>query len=160
MVVRMATKKGSTLFLRGVIMLIGLAVLALCVFVLPVGIRSDQTGGYRPILIGMYLPAVPFFVALVQGWKLLGYIDRNRAFSALSVQALRVVKYCGVVIGSMYAVGMPYIFMMADMDDAPGVALVGFLFTFAPLAAAVLAANLQKLMENAINLKTENDLTV
>ncbi|MGI5826437.1 MAG: DUF2975 domain-containing protein [Patescibacteria group bacterium] len=153
-------KRGSTLFLKAVISLIGLGVLALCVFVLPAGIFSDKTGYYRPILIGMYLPAIPFFFALYQGLKLLSLVDKNKAFSELSVKSLKIIKYCGITIGILYGVGLPYIFYVAGMDDAPGVALIGLVFTFAPLIIAVFAAVLEKMLRDTIVIKSENDLTV
>ena len=78
--------RSSTLFLRFVVSIIGIAVLALCIFALPAGISSDKTGMYRPILLGMYVPAIPFFAALYQALKLLSYIDKNKAFSELSVK--------------------------------------------------------------------------
>jgi hypothetical protein len=153
-------KQGSTLFLKGVVGLLGLVVLALCIFVLPAGIMSDNTGDYRPILLGMYVPAIPFFIALYQTLKLLSYIDHNKAFSELSIKALKLIKYCAVTISALYAAGMPFIFRAADQDDAPGAVAIGLVFTFAPIVVAVFAAVLQKLLQNAIDIKSENDLTV
>ncbi len=150
----------STLFLRSVIFLIGAGVLALCIFVLPVGIRSDNSGMYRPILIGMYLPAIPFFIALFQGLKLLSFIDTNKVFSPSSINALKYIKYCGLAISALYTAGMPYIFRVAEMDDAPGVAMLGFIFIFASLVIAAAAALFQKLLQNVIDIKSENELTV
>ena len=153
-------KRGSTLFLRIVISLIALVVLALCIFALPQGIRSDEAGAYRPILIGMYLPAIPFFIALYQAMKLLVYIDKNKVFSSVSVKALKNIKYCSFIISSLYILGMPYIFYVADKDDAPGVALIGFVFIFASLVVGTAAAVFQNLLQNVIDIKSENDLTV
>jgi hypothetical protein len=153
-------KQGSTFFLRGVIFLMGIVVLSLCIFVLPVGIRAEDTDGYRPILLGLYLPAVPFFMALHQGLKLLDYIDKNKAFSELSVKALKRIKYCALTISGLYAAGMPYLFYVADKDDAPGAILIGLVLVFAPLVIAVFAAVLQKLLQSGIDIKSENDLTV
>ena len=153
-------KQGSTLVLKGVIILIGMAVLALCIFVLPRGIGSDRTGDYRPILLGMYVTAVPLFFALFQTLKLLKYIDMNTAFSELSVKALKYIKYCAITISVMYAAGMPYIYLVADRDDAPGVVALGFVIIFASIVVAIFAAVLQKLLEEALAIKSENDLTV
>jgi hypothetical protein len=108
----------------------------------------------------MYIPAIPFFFALFQTLKLLNYIDKNIAFSKASIRALKYIKYCGIFISVMYAAGMPYIFSVADKDDAPGVVLLGLIFTFAPMLAAILAAILQNLFQNVIDLKSENELTV
>ncbi|MDQ3076912.1 MAG: DUF2975 domain-containing protein [bacterium] len=153
-------KRGSTLFLRGVIVLIGIGVLALCIFVLPIGIKTDVTGWYRPILLGMYIAAIPFFIALYQSLKLLSYIDKNNAFSELAVRALKYIKYCAITISGLYAVGMPYIFHVAQLDDAPGVVAIGFVIIFASLVIATFAAVLQKLLQNVIDIKSENELTV
>ncbi|HUC20497.1 MAG TPA: DUF2975 domain-containing protein [Candidatus Polarisedimenticolaceae bacterium] len=152
--------KGSTIFLKGVVILIGLIVLASCIFVLPPAISSDQTGDYRPILLGMYIPAIPFFIALYQTLKLLSYIDKNKAFSQASVNALKKVKYCALIISGLYAAGMPYVYMVADQDDAPGVILIGLVIIGTSLVIATSAAVLQKLLQNVIDIKSENDLTV
>jgi hypothetical protein len=153
-------KKGSTLFLKGVIYAIGLGVLVMCIYVFPKIIGEFQIGGYDPILIGMYLPAIPFFIALYQSLKLLGYIDSNNAFSTLSAQALRRIKYCGITISALYIIGMPFIFNVADKDDAPGVVAIALIIIFASFVIATFAGVLQKLLENVIALKSENDLTV
>lgn len=153
-------KQGSTIFLRGVVILIGLIVLALCIFVLPAGIRTDITGYYRPILIGLYVPAIPFFYALYQAVKLLDYIDRNKAFSAASVGTLRSIKYCALLISGLFTASMPYIFYAADRDDAPGVVLAGLIIVGASFVIATFAAVLEKLLQNAMDIKSENDLTV
>lgn len=150
-------KATSTLFLKAIIILFGLIVAALCTFVLPKGILSPDTGGYRPILIGMYIPAIPFFIGLHQAWKLLNYINDNQAFSHASVKALQIIKYCGIAIATLYGIAMPYIFQVANRDDAPGVMLIGLIFTVAPLIIATFAAVLNKVLHDAILIQTEHN---
>ncbi len=153
--------KGSTLFLKTIIILLGLIVLALCMVVLPDGIRHTSNWyGYRPLLVGMYIPAIPFFIALFQGFKLLDNIDNNQIFTKSSNNALTIIKYCGLIIGLLYGLALPYIYYLAQMDDAPGVMLIGLVFAFAPLGIALVAAIVQKQLQNTITLKSENDLTV
>jgi hypothetical protein len=151
---------GSTHILRGVVILLGLLVLALCLIALPAGIASDNTGYYWPILAGLYVPAIPFFYALHQTLKLLRYIDKNKAFSKLSVSALKNIKNCGLIISGLFTLGMPYIFYAADRDDAPGVVLIGFIIIGASFVIATSAAVFQRLVQNAVDIKEENDLTV
>ena len=155
-------KKGSTLFLKAVISLIGLAVLALLLVGLPILIKSEWTGDfdYGLIFVGLYVPAIPFFMALHQALKLLAYVDRNTAFSDLSVKALKKIKQCAFTISALFAAGMPYIFKVAERDDAPGVALIGFIIIGASFVIAIFAAVLQTLVQNAVEIKSENDLTV
>ncbi|HYG83613.1 MAG TPA: DUF2975 domain-containing protein [Verrucomicrobiae bacterium] len=153
-------KRGSTIILRATVIFIALIVLALCIFVLPFAIGTDKTGDYRPILFGMYATAIPFFVAIYQALKLLVYIDKNIAFSHAAVQALKGIKYCAVIISAMYAAGMPYIYFVADKDDAPGVIVLGLVITFGSFVIATAAALFQKLFQSAVAIKSENDLTV
>jgi putative exporter of polyketide antibiotics len=108
----------------------------------------------------LYFPAIPFFFALYQALQLLDYIDENKAFSKASVTALHNIKTCGYLISALFALGMPYIFYVADRDDAPGAAAVGFIIIGASFVIGTFASVLQQLIQNALDIKEENDLTV
>lgn len=152
-------KEGSTLFLKVVIYLIGLPALGICVIIGGVSL-SGNAGIYLPILMVMFIAAIPFFYALYQGLLLLRYIDKNIAFSQLSVKAIKTIKYCAFTISVLYAAGMPLIIYVAEKDDAPGVVMMGLVFIFVTLVVGVFAAVLERLLQNAIEIKSENDLTV
>lgn len=152
--------RGSTLFLRLVVLSFAALILGLCLFALPVGIASDTYGMYRWILLGLYMPALPFFYAIFQTMKLLDSIDNDIAFSDISVKALKQIKHCGALIAGLFAAGLPYIYYVADKDDAPGVIATALVLIGASTAVAVFAAVLQRLLQNAIDIKAENDLTV
>lgn len=157
---QLPVKNVSTVFLRGVVILIGLIVLALCIFALPAGIMSDQTGMYKPILASLYVPAIPFFYALYQALRLLDNIDNNQAFSEKSVDAFRRIKYCAGIISGIFALGSPYVYYVADRDDAPGVVAIALVIICASFVIATFSALMQKLVQNAVDIKSENDLTV
>jgi len=156
--------KGETLFLKVAVILMGFPVLALCIFGLPWLTNNPVNPDYAhiiyPILIGMYAAAIPFYFALYQAFKLLSYIDKNKAFSELSVEALKNIKYCAITISTFYVVLMPFVYLVAEKDDAPGLIIIGMVPIFASMVVAVFAAVLQKLLKNAIDIKSENDLTV
>lgn len=156
--------KRETLFLRIAVFLIGAPVFVLCVWGLP-SIIKDAAAYFPPYwlypaLAGMYASAVPFFMALTQAFKLLSYIDQNNAFSDLSVRALKTIKYCGLAISGLYVLILPFLYFMAEQDDAPGILALGLVITFAAFVIAAFAALLQKLLKSAIDIKSENDLTV
>ncbi len=157
-------KQGSTLFLRMTVFLIGTPILALAVYGLIFILNNPVNPKYAyilyPIMAGMYVSAVPFLFALFQAFKLLTYIDKNKAFSDLSVVALKKIKYCAFSISAVYVAILPFIFTLADKDDAPGAMLIGLVIIFASLVVAFFAAVLQKLLKDAIDIKSENDLTV
>ena len=155
----LSMKQWPTLFLKSVIYLIGLAVLGICVIIAGVSI-SGNGGMYLSILIIAEVAAIPFFYALYQGILLLQYIDQNTAFSEMSVKAIKNIKNCAFTISVIYAAEMPYMVYVADKDDAPGAVVIGLVFIFAPLITSVFAAVLQKLLQKAIDIKSENDLTV
>jgi predicted small secreted protein len=162
-------KRGSTLFLKVAVIVIGIPVLALCIFLLPQianeAIEASEKGSELAymvfgILIVIYVSAIPFYFALYQALKLLSYIDKNQAFSELSVRALKKIKKCAVTISGLYVVALPFVYIIAEWDDAPGLVLIGIVIIGASLVIAVFAAVLQKLLKEAINRKSENDLTV
>ncbi len=154
-------KQGSTLFLKVVVSLIGLAVMASCAFLLLATNSPEEASDYLPILLGiMYTTAIPFLFALYQTFKLLIYIDKSKAFSDLSAMALRNIKYCAIAISALYAASMPYIIHVADIDDAPGLTALGFVIILASIVIATFAAVLQKLLQEALDIKSENELTV
>ena len=156
----------ETLFLKVVVFLIGILVLALCMFLVPeianfaAELYPEHAYIQYLVLIDLYVTAIPFYFALYQAFKLLSYIDKNEAFSELSVKALKNIKHCGITFSGLYVVGMPLFYLIAEMDDAPGIILIGLVMIFAALVIAVFAAVLQKLLKNAIDIKSENDLTV
>lgn len=155
-------KQGSTLFLRGVIALIGAVVLTICLFVLPPEIASEMSGDfdYGFIFFGLYVSAIPFFYALYQALNLLRLIDDENAFSESSVQALKKIKHSAIIISIVFAIGMPYILYVANKNGAPGIIAVSLIVIFAAIIIATFAAVLQKLLQSAAEIKSENDLMV
>ncbi|MDS9473218.1 DUF2975 domain-containing protein [Sporosarcina pasteurii] len=159
-------KQVSTLFLRIAVIFIGLPVLAMCIFLVP-GI-GNVAGQLLPefasvkyfVFFLFYGSALPFYFALYQALKLLSYIDKGKAFSQISVEALKKIKYCAISISSFHVLLLPLFYLFAEMDDAPGVIFVGVVVPFASMIIAVFAAVLQRLLQEAIQIKSENDLTV
>ncbi|MCC3357031.1 DUF2975 domain-containing protein [Bacillus sp. REN16] len=162
-------KQSSTLFLKFAVIVMGIPILALCIFGLPkiatvaIGEVADgSTLGYMVlgILTLMYISAVPYYIALFQAFKLLNYIDKGIAFSDQSVSALKKIRNCAITISVLYLAGLPFVFIVAQWDDAPGLVLIGMVVVGASMVIAVFAAVLKKLLQEAIRIKTENDLTV
>ncbi|QPC45551.1 DUF2975 domain-containing protein [Mangrovibacillus cuniculi] len=161
--------RGSTLFLKITLFIIGLPVLILCLTVLPkIGlealgnIQNQDSIGYLflAILIIMYLSAIPYFSALFQAFRLLRFIDLGEAFSELSVASLKKIKQYALIISGLYLAALPLLYLVAENDDAPGLILIGFIIMTASLVIAIFAAVLHRLLRQAIEIKSENDLTV
>lgn len=158
--------KPETLFLKFAVVLMGFPVLALCIFMVPE--LSNLSAKLLPefasikylVSIIFYASAIPFYFALYLAFKLLRYIDKNNAFTEKSVNALKKIKFCAITISGLHLLVLPLFYLFAEIDDAPGVIFVGFGVPFASMVIAVFAAVLQKLLKNAIDIKSENDLTI
>ena len=96
----MNVKRGSAIFLKVIIFLVGIAVFTLCIYWMPVltikDIKAHPGGDYSlyPLLVCAYGICITFSFTLYQVYKLLTYIERNNAFSELSLKSLKVIKKC------------------------------------------------------------------
>jgi hypothetical protein len=157
-------KHGSTLFLKIAVILMGLPVFALGTIGVPWLINNPVNPDYAhilyPIVFGIYVSVIPYFIALFQAFKLLSYIDKNLAFSEISVIALKNIRNCAIVISVFFTLIIPFIYLLAEQDDAPGLIIMGMIPIFASMVIAVFAAVLQRLLKVAIDIKSENDLIV
>ena len=157
-------KRSSAAFLQTVIVLIGIGALALMLWEPHIEGRNAHATPFEiyfkdPFLAYAYVGSIPFFVALYQGFKVLGYAGQNKVFSQAAVKALRTIKYCAIALIGFVAVGEIFI-MMGDSDDRAGGVFMGVLITFGSIVIGAAAATFQRILQNAVDLKSENDLTV
>jgi hypothetical protein len=157
-------KSGSTFFLQVVIVLIGIAALAIMLWEPQIEGRNAHATPFEiyfndPFLAYAYIASIPFFVALYQAFKVLGYAGQNKVFSPAAVKALRTIKYCAIAIIGFVVVGEIFI-MLGESDDRAGGVFMGILITFASIVVATAAAMFERVLQNAVDIKSENDLTV
>src|SRR3954470_15201756 len=116
-------KRGSTIFLQVVVVLIGVGALTLLLWEPHLEGRNAHATLFEiyfndPFLAYAYIASIPFFVALYQAFKVLGYVGQNHVFSQEAVRALRTIKYCTIAIIGFVAVSV--LFMVhGDPDDRP-----------------------------------------
>jgi hypothetical protein len=157
-------KRSSTVFLQAVIVLIGLGALALMLWEPHLEGRNAHATTSEiyfkdPFLAYAYIASIPFFAALYQAFKVLGYAGRDKVFSQTAVNALRTIKYCAFAIVGFVAVGEIFI-LLHQSDDRAGGVFMGILITFGSIVIATAAATFERVLQNAVDLKSENDLTV
>lgn len=157
---------GSTIFLRMAVSAIGLGVLALCVYLLPImwaeAYREWPQHGYavRAVMVAMYVSTVPFYLGIYKGWRILDAIDAGKAFSAQVTAALRVISYAAASISLVYTLSLPFFYIWAQHVDAPGLMVIGMFLVGMPLIISVAVGILQRLLAEAVHMKSENELTV
>ena len=158
------SKKRSITFLQFVLVLIGIVTLAVLIrFPLTEGRAEnlDLISIYSdPLILFGYLASIPFFVSLYQSFKLLKNIGRENVFSPESLKSLRIIKYCSLILGSSFIAGILYITFFSHGDDVTGPIGLGILATFGSIVVATAAAVIERTLQRAVELKSENDLTV
>jgi ABC-type spermidine/putrescine transport system permease subunit I len=159
-------KRGSTLFLRVALLALGSLVGVLGAIILYSAYAHwnpefpELLWVRWPFLLGLVMALLAFFVAAHQAWQLLNNVDKHRPFSDSSITALRNIKYAALVVGSVLLAALPLVYWIAQHDDAPGLIIFGLVFAGVPLTVGVFAGVLQQLIQRAVDLKAENDLTV
>src|SRR3972149_9630123 len=157
-------KKGSTLFLKVVILLIAIGALIGMIWFPQTEGRAtnlDLISIYTdPFIIYIYIASTPFFVGLYQALKLLNFIDANKAFSQGAVNTLRNMKFASLSLIGFIALAVFYIRFFVHDDDPAGPTALGIYLSLAFGVIATAAGVFQKLLQNAVNIKSENDLTV
>ena len=153
-----------TIFLQAVIVLIGIGALALMLWEPHIEGRNAHATLFEIyfkdlFLAYAYLASIPFFVALYQGLKVLGYIGQDKAFTQATVKALRTIKFCALAIIGFVALGELFI-MLGNSDDRAGGVFMGILITFGSAVIAAAAVMVEGFLQNAVDIKSENDLTV
>jgi hypothetical protein len=157
-------KRGTITFLKIAVFIIGIITFSLCTFALPslAGYTAEMYPEFAflkyPALIGVYITAIPFLFALNQVFKLLNYIESESAFSELAVISLGHIKNSAITIIILYLIGMFFLVGLNALH--PGIAIIGIVIIFATLVITVFTAVLQELLRSAIELKSENELTV
>jgi hypothetical protein len=158
-------KRISIVFLQAVVALIGIVVLAIMVWLPLTEGRAenlDLFGIYAdPFILYGYASSIAFFVALYKAFKILGYIGQNKVFTSNAVKALKSIKYCAVVLSILIVTAGLYIKIFHSKEDDPaGFLAICIVTTFVSIVVATAAAIFEKILQNAVAMKSENDLTI
>ena len=159
-------KKSSILFLQVVVVALGVGAFLLLLWEPHIeGVNAHATTLYQiyfddPFLALVYIGSIPFFFALYQAFKVLGYAGQNNVISPEAVYALRAIKYCAIAIIGFVVVEEIFIMLNHGDDDAAGGVAMGVLISFISIVVATAAAVFERTLQSAVDIKSENDLTV
>ncbi len=146
-------KKTEIVFLKTVVLLIGIVALFLLIRfpqLEGVNVNNDLFTIYfkDPFLAYVYIGSIAFFVAIYQTFKLLGNIANDTLYSEGSVKALRNIKYCAMTIVGFIIGAEAYIIInMAGSDDIAGGVAMGVFITFGSIVVAVVSDVFIKILE-------------
>lgn len=158
-------KRSSTIFLQAVIVLIGVVALVMMIQLPRLEGRAANLDLFSiyadPFILYGYAASIAFFVALYKAFRLLGFIGQDKVFSPNSVRALKSIKYCAIVFAALIVMAGLYIMISHPEDDDPaGFLAMCIVTTFVSIVIATAAAIFEKILQNAIDMKSENDLTI
>ena len=150
-------------FLRAVVFLIGVGALAVLLWEPHIEGRNAHATLFEiyfkdPFLAYAYIASIPFFVALYQAFKVLGYVGQDRVFSQASVKALRTIKFCALTIVGFVVAGENIFILFNDSDDRAGGVVIGIVIAVGSLVIAAAAAMFEEILRNAVD-KIGNDST-
>lgn len=146
-------KKNSSIFLRVVVLLIGIGAL---IFMLwephfegrNVGATFYEIYFKDAFLAYAYVASIPFFVALYQLFKLFGYIAENKLFSADSIKALRIINYSAVSIVCFALLAEVYLFIFqSGKDDITGGIFMGLIIIAISGVVSIVSGKFAKNMQ-------------
>ncbi|MET0650712.1 MAG: DUF2975 domain-containing protein [Pyrinomonadaceae bacterium] len=159
-------KRVSTIFLQIVIVLLGVGVLAFLLWEPHLEGRNANATLFEiyfkdPFLAYIYLAFIPFFISLYQAFKLLGFARRNEIFFQHSVRALRIIKFCALTTALLILGAGAYLFIFVrGKDDIAGGVMMGVFIIFGSAVISTAAAVFERVLQNGVDIKAENDLTV
>jgi hypothetical protein len=152
------TNRRPTVFLQLVIVFFGVGALVFLLWEPHIEGRNARATLFEiyfkdPVLAYVYIASIPFFVALYQAFKVLGYVRQDKTFSPATVNALRMTKNCAIAIIGFVAVSAIFI-MFADDDDGPPGVVMRILVTFGSSVIAAAAAMFERIVQDALDIKT------
>lgn len=111
-------------------------------------IQSDEVNIWfvMSFSVFMFLLLFPYAIAVFQTFILFINIEKGEYYSKKSVRNFDIIKYCAIIALILFIAMLPSIFYFSEIDDAPGLALLGLIFVFASGSIAVFATVMKDLV--------------
>jgi len=157
-------QKELSVWLRVIVILLGLAVLFFAVIVAPEQgdeIIRQNPGPERmllPCLLFVWVSALPVFAALVLAWLIFAAIGRDNSFCMANALRLRAISILAFADTAFYILGAFVLGLMKLLH--PSILIMVICIVFMGLAIAVGTAALSHLTKKAADMKAENDLVI
>ncbi|MGB9780297.1 DUF2975 domain-containing protein [Caldanaerobacter sp.] len=146
------------------LVIIGFTILMISIFWLPsvANTLADQNPEYAylkyPLLFGIYLTCIPFYIGVYNGFVILRLIEKDKAFTEYTNRSLTYVFYSSIAIILLYIIGMLYLLLNNALH--PSLFLLGIGIIFMSFIIASTAGVIKALLIKVIEIKNEHDLTI
>jgi hypothetical protein len=122
------------------------------------GLGSDSL--YMPylfvLMISIYVMSVPYAISLVNTFKLLILLENKEFVSETSEKLLKIIRKMAYIVAGVFLVDLPFIYILAQMDDAPGLIIIGLFLMVFSLGIAMFANLIKKFISEQRNEKSIN----
>ncbi|UCS92729.1 DUF2975 domain-containing protein [Echinicola marina] len=157
-------KRYSTIFLQVIIVFIGILAFVFLLWGPHFEGRNVNATAFEiyfqdPFLAYVYIASIPFFIGLYQAFRVLGEVRRDRVFSQGTVKALGSIKLCAMLMIGLVVMSAFFLFSGDPEDRPPGITM-RMIVIFISTVVAIAAAIFEHILQKAVDLKSENDLTV
>lgn len=158
-------KSAPYVFLQAVIVVIAIVAISLLIYLPTIEGRAtnlDLISIYTdPFILFGYVASIPFFVALYKAFQLLSQIVHRELFTMSALTLLRGIRYCVLMLAALIISAALFIKNNHHpADDPAGFLSLCTIGTLLALVAASILWVLEKGLEKAISMKSENDLTI
>lgn len=158
------TQKSLSRWLKGII--VGIAICGLVIYggLIPmfgkelVDAYPEFSYCYYPWLTILWVSAIPCYLVLFNGWKIMVEIARDNSFSMENARYLKRICILALVDSAYFFVANLVLFFL-NMNH-PGILMASLFVDFAGVAVAVTAASLSHLVLKAAEIQQENNLTI
>lgn len=146
----------ALLFITGVIWLVG--------FLYLIQIFTAKSLGH-PVVISFL--GITILGTVIFGTQIMFFLHRmlrliidHQAFSQKSIKLVKKIRRNIGFISVCFIFAMPFFITIANIENAPGVGLMGFALICVPFAVYILSQIIEDLFISAFNLQKDHDLTV
>lgn len=112
----------------------------------------------KPLLIGISSTGIPFYIAVFYVFKLIKLIEKDEVFTLLARDFLKVISKCSLAEIVLYFGGIVYLYI--NNAAHPSIVILGLLIMFAAFIIYIFIEILSELLLKAVEIKTENELTI
>lgn len=105
-----------------------------------------------PFLAYVYIASIAFFRGLYNAFKAFGYVRQNKTFTAVTLKALRAIKFSAIIFMVFILGAEVYLFTVqrGKEDDIAGGVAAGLFIIFASVISAGLAGKFERIVQKNI----------
>lgn len=155
--------KTKAIFFKGVIILFA-TIISFLTFLIGIEVfTSGETS--KSFTIPLFFTSILLtdlfaFSALFYLYQMVSLIGNEQAFSNQILPLAKKLNQRMVGMAVTFCGILPFVYRVAELDDAPGLIIVGLMIVSIPFSLVVFGKIVEELFKQAVYLKRDQDLTI